>query len=81
MLSRTQINKELPVLFVLSKLAWKSPPILVSEMRSRDVVNISSHIVLKHINLKYVLDSMWYSSLILVGGCSKFCFYLRLVFE
>ncbi len=40
----------LPVLFVRSKLAWKPSPIFgISKTRSRDVINISRHIVLRHI--------------------------------
>ena len=70
----------LPVLFVRSKLAWKPSSIVgVSEARSGDAINIGGHIVLGHI--RYALDSMWCSILVLGGGSSKLCFYSRQGFE
>jgi hypothetical protein len=45
---------------------WEAIPYTDLETRSADVINISSHVVLRHI--RYVLDSMWYSILVLVGA-------------
>jgi hypothetical protein len=57
-----------------SELAWQTSPKLgVAETRSREVINISSHVVLRHI--RYVFDSVWYSILVLDGRSGKFCFY------